>query len=64
MTDPGQAHFFNPHQRATIAAAMARIIPTDDAPGAAEADCIEFVDRYLGGPNISTPSPMDRVSKV
>ena len=25
--------FFNPHQRATIEAAMARIIPTDDTPG-------------------------------
>jgi gluconate 2-dehydrogenase gamma chain len=49
MTDPGEAHFFNPHQRGTIAAAMARIIPTDDAPGAAEADCVEFVDRYLSG---------------
>ena len=49
MTDLGEAHFFNQHQRATIAAAMARIIPTDDAPGATEADCVEFVDRYLSG---------------
>ena len=31
MTDT----FFDPHQRATVAAAMARMIPTDDAPGAA-----------------------------
>jgi gluconate 2-dehydrogenase gamma chain len=49
MSDNGQRHFFNAHQRATIAAAMARIIPTDDAPGATEADCIEFLDRYLSG---------------
>ncbi|UDL93136.1 gluconate 2-dehydrogenase subunit 3 family protein [Lichenihabitans sp. PAMC28606] len=41
--------FFNPHQRATIAAAMARIIPTDDTPGAQEAGCIDFLDRYLSG---------------
>ena len=41
--------FFNKHQRATIEAAMARIIPTDDMPGAREANCIEFVDRYLSG---------------
>jgi gluconate 2-dehydrogenase gamma chain len=41
--------FFDPHQRATIAAAMARIIPTDDVPGAAEAGAIEFLDRYLSG---------------
>ena len=30
MSDNGQRHFFNPHQRATVAAAMARIIPTDE----------------------------------
>jgi gluconate 2-dehydrogenase gamma chain len=41
--------FFNPHQRATVAAAMARIIPTDDTPGAQEAGCVDFVDRYLSG---------------
>ena len=41
--------FFDPHQRATIAAAMARIVPTDDLPGAREADTIEFLDRYLSG---------------
>lgn len=40
---------FNPHQRATIAAAMARIIPTDDAPGAREAGCIDFLESYLSG---------------
>ena len=38
-----------PHQRATIEAAMARIIPTDDTPGAREAGSIDFVDRYLSG---------------
>lgn len=43
--------FFNPHQRATVAAAMARIIPTDDTPGATEADTITFIDRYLSGPD-------------
>ncbi len=41
--------FFNPHQRATIEAAMARIIPTDDTPGAREAGCIDFLERYLSG---------------
>ena len=40
---------FDPHQRATIEAAMARIIPTDDTPGAREAGCIEFLERYLSG---------------
>lgn len=42
--------FFDAHQRATIEAAMARIIPSDDGtPGAREAGCITFVERYLSG---------------
>jgi gluconate 2-dehydrogenase gamma chain len=41
--------FFDPHQRATVEAAMARIIPTDDTPGAREAGTIDFLDRYLSG---------------
>ncbi len=41
--------FFTPAQRRTIAAAMARIIPTDDTPGAAEAGTVDFLDRYLSG---------------
>src|ERR1700747_3912348 len=54
MTDPqagggAAGTFFDPHQRATLEAAMARIIPTDDEPGAREAGTIEFLDRYLSG---------------
>ena len=45
----GTSTFFDPHQRATIAAAMARMIPTDDTPGAAEAGTVDFVDQYLSG---------------
>src|SRR6202048_2841273 len=41
--------FFNAQQRATIEAAMARIIPTDEQPGAREAGTIDFLDRYLSG---------------
>jgi gluconate 2-dehydrogenase gamma chain len=41
--------FFDDHQRATIAAAMARIIPSDDTPGAEEAGTIDFLDRFLSG---------------
>jgi gluconate 2-dehydrogenase gamma chain len=43
------ATFFDDHQRATVEAAMARIIPTDDTPGAREARTVDFVDRYLSG---------------
>jgi gluconate 2-dehydrogenase gamma chain len=42
-------NFFDRHQRATIEAAMSRIIPTDDTPGAREAGTIDFLDRYLAG---------------
>lgn len=41
--------YFDQHQRATVEAAMARIIPTDDLPGAREAGTVDFVDRYLSG---------------
>jgi gluconate 2-dehydrogenase gamma chain len=41
--------FFDADQRATIEAAMSRIIPTDDQPGAREARTIDFLDRYLSG---------------
>lgn len=42
-------HFFDEHQWATVEAAMARIIPTDDHPGAKEAGTVQFIDRYLSG---------------
>src|SRR4051812_2920671 len=44
-----ESRFFTEEQRQTIAAAMARIIPSDDTPGAREAGTIDFLDRYLSG---------------
>jgi len=41
--------FFDDHQWATIEAATARIIPTDDDPGAREACVTRFIDHYLSG---------------
>jgi gluconate 2-dehydrogenase gamma chain len=41
--------FFDAEQWKTIEAAMARIIPTDERPGAREAGAIVFLDRYLSG---------------
>ncbi len=50
MTETAQPDtFFDPHQRATVEAAMARIIPTDQTPGAREAGAVDFVDLYLSG---------------
>ena len=47
--EPDRTGFLDVHQRATVEAAMARIIPTDNQPGAREAGTIEFLDRYLSG---------------
>jgi gluconate 2-dehydrogenase gamma chain len=41
--------FFNRHQWDTLQAAMERIIPADDVPGAADAETIVWLDRYLSG---------------
>ena len=49
MSHQDHPRFFDPHQRETVAAAMARIIPTDDVPGASEAGCVDFIDLYLSG---------------
>jgi len=43
------AQYFDAHQRATVEAAMARVIPTDQTPGAREAGTIDFLERYLSG---------------
>jgi len=45
----GRRLFFDEHQWVTIEAAMSRVIPTDDQPGAKEAGTVEFLDRYLSG---------------
>lgn len=41
--------FFDEQQWATVEAATARIIPTDEDPGAKEACAVRFIDRYLSG---------------
>jgi gluconate 2-dehydrogenase gamma chain len=47
--EPMTQGFLDGHQRLTIEAAMARIIPADDQPGAREVGTIDFLDRYLSG---------------
>jgi choline dehydrogenase-like flavoprotein len=47
--DGGERRFFDAHQHRTIAAAVARIMPTDDDPGATEAGVVVFIDHYLAG---------------
>ena len=45
-----QTHALKPPQRATLEAACARILPTDQDPGATEANVIEYIDRELAEP--------------
>jgi gluconate 2-dehydrogenase gamma chain len=54
VTAPAGAggRFLDEHARETLAAAMARIIPSDDGPGASEAGTIDFLDGYLSGERV------------
>ena len=45
---PPKFEFFTPEQAAEIDAITARIIPTDETPGAREAGVVYFIDRSLG----------------
>lgn len=47
--DSSEKLFFTDHEWDTIESAAARIIPTDQDPGAREARVIVFIDRYLCG---------------
>ncbi|MFQ5683467.1 MAG: gluconate 2-dehydrogenase subunit 3 family protein [Candidatus Binatia bacterium] len=52
---------FTPHQRATIEAATARIIPTDRDPGALEAGVIGYIEHTLTPPeNEETITPAEK----
>lgn len=51
LPGPDERLFFNDHEWETIEAATARIIPTDQDPGAREAGVVRFIDRYLSGIN-------------
>ena len=42
------ARFFDENQYAIVQAACARLIPTDQDPGATEAGVVDFIDGFLG----------------
>ena len=44
---PFRFEFFTPEQAADVEAITAQIIPTDDTPGAREANVVVFIDRAL-----------------
>ena len=49
--DSTERYFFTAHEWNTVEAATARIMPTDQDPGAREARVIVFIDRYVSGIN-------------
>jgi len=42
-----EASFFTPAERGAVAAICARLIPSDDGPGASDADVVTFIDRQM-----------------
>ncbi len=50
-----------PHERATIEAAAARIVPTDDDPGAREAGVIDYIEGLLAADEVDADvSPREK----
>jgi len=45
--EPAGPVFFNAHQRDTLSAAVARIVPADETPGAVEAGVVDYVEQLL-----------------
>lgn len=50
---PHAVRAFESKERETLEAAIARLIPSDDLPGAREAGVIGFIERQLGTPNLA-----------
>jgi gluconate 2-dehydrogenase gamma chain len=53
-SSPAAERAFLPEQRRTFEAASWRILPSDQDPGAKEANVVEYVDRELARPEFST----------
>lgn len=47
--DSSERFFFTEHEWNTVESATARIMPTDQDPGAKEARVVVFIDRYVSG---------------
>jgi choline dehydrogenase-like flavoprotein len=55
--DSDERLFFTAHEWNTVEAATARIMPTDQDPGAKEARVVLFIDRYLSGTDYVYAAP-------
>jgi gluconate 2-dehydrogenase gamma chain len=56
-SSPDQRALFSPEEWATVDAACARIIPTDQEPGAREAGAVAFIDAQLALPQFDRIRP-------
>jgi gluconate 2-dehydrogenase gamma chain len=52
-TDARQARTLHPHEWAVIEEATSRLVPTDDLPGAREANVVGFIDAELAHPSFA-----------
>ena len=55
MAEPGAPRYLDDSQRAVLEAACARLIPTDDDPGATEAGVVDYIDGLLGAFLVDPP---------
>ena len=61
MSDANSGNVLSDHERATIEAAAARIVPADEEPGAREAGVIGYIERLLASDEVDTDiSPRDK----
>src|SRR6266481_4975165 len=58
---PAKFQFFSPEQAVEIDAITARIIPSDETPGAREAGVVYFIDRALTTFSSVTPEQQDKI---
>jgi gluconate 2-dehydrogenase gamma chain len=61
MSDTNSVDFLTEHEQSTIEAAAARIVPTDDEPGAREARVIDYIEGLLAGDEVDADvSPREK----
>lgn len=63
MSETDSSPVFSTHERATIEAAAARIVPADDDPGALEAQVITYIERLLAPDDTDASAVSNREKK-
>jgi len=61
MRDTNSDDFLSEHEQSTVEAAAARIVPSDDEPGAREARVIDYIEGLLAGDEVDADvSPREK----